>query len=159
MGRAKSVLPKIKIYRPRRLKLDLPAGPKPEIAKEEGGELLTGVIQGKKASAPEERFGKEAQTAPQVELFEFRRPIYAPGFYKKELDGLLVIRGIAYAVEVDSEFTHRNKGESDRLHDAIVLKSLEQEGYDVYPNVIHLDMETDLVDQAAAKQTFKRYFS
>jgi Holliday junction resolvase-like predicted endonuclease len=92
--------------------------------------------------------------------FEFRYTLGAPRGLPgwKELDFLVQKNGMVYPVEVDTEFTHRNKGEADRLHDAIVLSELEQEGYQVFPQVIHVMGESDLIDQRAADATAKRLF-
>ena len=149
-------LPKVKVSRRRRAKVDLPAADKPTIADGIAPELLSGRVQGKKASAAEERFANEINKTAGIEAFEFRRHIFAPGFYRKELDGLIVTRGIAYAIEIDSAFTHRGKAESDRLHDAIVLKALEQEGYEVYPQVIRIDGESELSDEKITKTTVRK---
>ena len=65
---------------------------------------------------------------------------------------------MVYPVEVDTEFTHRNKGEADRLHDAKALVELEQAGMSVYPQVLHIDGESELVDQRAADATARRLF-
>jgi hypothetical protein len=62
-----------------------------------------------------------------------------------------------YAFEVDTAFTHREKGASDALHDALALKELAKLGMELYPVIIHLDGESDLVDQQKADQTAKRY--
>jgi hypothetical protein len=75
-----------------------------------------------------------------------------PGF--KELDLLLETTNMFYAIEIDSAFTHRNKGTSDILHDALVLNALKN--LNVYPQVIHLDQDADLATQTMADRTFKK---
>jgi hypothetical protein len=123
---------------------------------EKENEVLTGTVKGFKASAGEERAANALNQNPKVNNFFFRMTIGAerhmPGF--KELDYLIeAATGMYYAVEVDSLFTHRNKGTSDILHDAIVLENLKH--LDVYPRVIHWDIDRDLPDRKTAEQTVK----
>lgn len=119
-------------------------------------ELLTGQVKGFKASAGEERAANALKSNPKVTEYFFRMAIGAerhmPGF--KELDYLIQSSGgMYYAVEVDSEFTHRKKGTSDILHDAIVLENLKH--LNVYPSVIHWDIDRDLPDKRTAEQTVR----
>ena len=118
-------------------------------------ELLTGQVKGFKASAGEERAANALNANPKVSEFFFRMAIGAerhmPGF--KELDYLIQASGLYYAVEVDSAFTHRDKGTSDILHDAIVLENLKH--LNIYPTVIHWDIDRDLPDKKTAEQTVR----
>ena len=150
-------LPPVKIRRIRSPKVDnTPRRPAWDNGDE--AELLEGQVNGMKASAPEERMAK-ALSGKKIP-FEFRYTLGAPrglpGF--KELDFLIQANGQYYAVECDTEFTHRNKGASDVLHDAIVLKDLRGEGFQVFPEVLHIMGETDLADQLSANNTVKRLF-
>jgi hypothetical protein len=117
-------------------------------------------VQGVKASQPEERLARALDKVGTIEGYEFRRTIGAPRGLPgwKELDFLIAARGQMFAVEVDTAFTHRDKGRKDVLHDAIVLSELERDGFEVYPQVIHLDGESELVDQKWAEATAKRLF-
>jgi len=159
----KNALPKIKVGHIRRKpKVILPAPHKPRADTGDEAELLGGMVQNKKASAPEERFAKALDKLPSVDGYEFRYTIGAPRGMPgwKELDYLVSARGMVYAFEVDTEFTHRQKGKADVLHDAIVLKDLEKDGMDVaFQQVFHLMGETDLVDQKWADSTAKRIFA
>jgi hypothetical protein len=75
-----------------------------------------------------------------------------PGW--KELDYLVeTIYGMYYAVEVDSAFSHRLKGTSDVLHDAIILENLKH--LNIYPHVVHWDIDRDLPNAQTARQTVK----
>lgn len=118
-------------------------------------ETLSGSVNGFKASAPEERAVRGAVKHPKVIGVTFRMTIGAgrnlPGF--KELDILLETPGMFYAIEVDSAFTHRDKGTSDVLHDAIVLENLKH--LNIYPRVIHWDQDADLSTQKQADQTVR----
>lgn len=119
-------------------------------------ELFVGEVKGFKASKGEERAANAFTKNEKVADFFFRMTIGAernmPGF--KELDFLVqATNGMYYAVEVDSEFTHRDKGTSDILHDALVLESLKP--LDIYPQVIHWDIDRDLPDRRTAEQTVK----
>jgi hypothetical protein len=151
-------LPKVKIRKTRPPKAILPAPHKPRADTGDEAELLTGTVQGMKASAPEERLFNALRKIGISA--EFRHTMGAPrglpGWF--EVDALVPVHGIVYAVEVDTEFTHRQKQRADVLHDARVLKSLEGQGMQVYPSVIHLDGESDLVDQKWALATVKRHF-
>jgi hypothetical protein len=117
-------------------------------------EIFGGEVQGKKASQIEERFAKalDKKGIP----YQFRVAVGAsrnmPGW--KELDFLVEKSGTYFAVEIDSAFTHRDKGSSDVLHDAIVLKELA--GLPMYPEVLHFDMERDLVTQEETDKTVER---
>lgn len=151
-------LPKVKIRKPRRpRKADLPAPQRPQTAREEQ-EVFSGQVNGVEASMPEERLANELRK--QGIPFEFRRTIGAPRGLPgwKELDFLVSKFGLLYAIEVDTAFTHRDKGRSDVLHDAIVLQDLEKQGANVHPRVIHLDGESDLADKKWTEKTVKRLF-
>jgi hypothetical protein len=120
-------------------------------------ELFTGMVKGFKASQGEERVANALTQNPRVANFHFRMTIGAernmPGF--KELDYLIeTTSGMYYAVEVDSAFTHRDKGTSDVLHDAIVLENLKS--LNIYPQVIHWDIDRDLPNIETARQTVKQ---
>lgn len=153
-------LPPLKIPKSRRaLRPSLPAPRRPRLTDREEPEVLGGSVQNMKASQPEERFAK-ALSRVGVDGYEFRRSVGAPrglpGWL--ELDFLVAARGQMYAIEVDTAFTHRDKGRKDVLHDALLLSHLEKEGLQVYPKVIHLDGESDLVDEKWAYATAKRLF-
>jgi hypothetical protein len=155
-------LPPVKIRLPRKPKPILPSPHKPRADTGDQPEMLEGMVQDKKASAPEERLAKALNKLPSVDGFNFRQTFGAPrglpGWF--ECDFIVSARGMVYAIEVDSEFTHRQKsGRSDVLHDAKVLRALERQGHQVYPSVIHWNMETELVDQKWADTTAKRAFS
>jgi hypothetical protein len=154
-------LPPVKVPKPRKPKPILPSPHKPRADTGNEPELLGGEVQGKKASAPEERLAKALEKLPSVEGYQFRYTLGAPrglpGWF--EVDFVVSVHSMVYAIEVDSAFTHRQKsGRSDVLHDAKVLKQLAGQGHQVYPSVIHLDMESDLVDQTWADRSAKRLF-
>lgn len=154
-------IPKVKVFPARRKpKVILPMPHKPRLDTGEEAEYLGGMVQNKKASAPEERFAKALDKLTTVDSYEFRYTIGAPRGMPgwKELDYLVSSHGQVWAFEVDTEFTHRQKGKADVLHDAIVLRDLEKDGMQVFPTVIHLMGETDLVDQKWADATAKRVF-
>jgi len=120
-------------------------------------ELFTGTVKGFKASKGEERAANALYANSKVADFYFRMTIGAearnlPGW--KELDYLIEsTTGMYYAVEVDSAFSHRFKGTSDILHDAIILENLKH--LNIYPQVIHWDIDHDLPNAAVAKQTVR----
>jgi hypothetical protein len=147
---------RLKFQRPRRPVPILPKGGLRRTGPDTEQETLTGEINGFKASAPEERAVRGAVKHPSVIDYTFRMTIGAernmPGF--KELDLLLETTNMFYAIEIDSAFTHRNKGTSDILHDALVLNALKN--LNVYPQVIHLDQDADLATQTMADRTFKK---
>lgn len=154
-------LPPVKIRLPRKPRPILPAPQRPRADTGNEPEMLAGTVQNKKASAPEERLAQALSKTRNVDGYYFRYTVGAPRGLPgwKEIDFVISSRGMTYAVEVDSAFTHRNKsGRSDVLHDAIVLRELEKQGMQVYPSVIHLNMESELVDQTWADQTARRLF-
>lgn len=120
-------------------------------------ELFTGKVKGFKASKGEERAANALYGNRNVVNFFFRMTIGAegrnlPGW--KELDYLVeTIYGMYYAVEVDSAFSHRLKGTSDVLHDAIILENLKH--LNIYPHVVHWDIDRDLPNARTAAQTVK----
>lgn len=156
------MLPAVKVRVPRNRsgKLKLPAPQRPRLESGGEAELLEGQVNGMKASAGEERFAKALRKITAVDGFEFRYTIGAPRGLPgwKELDFVVVKGGTLYAIEIDTAFTHRDKGASDTLHDAIVLKELKKLGMNLHPVVIHLDGESDLTDQKGADTTAKRLF-
>jgi hypothetical protein len=124
-------------------------------------EVLSGMVQGKKASAYEERAAIAAAKKKAVDGIYFRVALGSernmPGW--KELDLLVSSRGIYYPFEIDSAFTHRAKQNADVLHDAIVLNALKAEGYVVFPKVIHLSGEQDLATQEAADAKMSEFYA
>ena len=125
----------------------------------EDPEQLTAVVQGKQASAPEERLARALDEAGiSYEFrFNFGAPKPLPGW--KELDFLISHAGLLYATEVDTLFTHRLKGYSDPLHDALILadKNISAMG-ELYPHVFHASGDTELSTQANAKQYVKQNY-
>lgn len=155
------MIPKVKIRKirpPSHIRTPQPRRPKLDNGDEP--ELLMGEVQGRKASMPEERFANALNESKAVSGFEFRYTVGAPRGLPgwKEVDFIVSSRGVTYAFEVDTAFTHRDKGRADVLHDAIVLKSLKRQNMNIFPKVIHLDGESDLIDKQSAKQTVRRYF-
>ena len=116
-------------------------------------EQLSGSVQSMPASAIEERAARSIAKANKP--FQFRLALgegrNLPGW--KELDFLVDNGGIYYAVEIDTEFTHRLKQNADVLHDAIVLSELK--GMTVYPQVIHVDGDKDLATQEDSDRYFR----
>jgi hypothetical protein len=117
-------------------------------------ELFTGMVKGFNASKGEERAANALSKNQRVKEFWFRVSVGVernmPGW--KELDFLIESTGgMHYAVEVDSVFTHRDKGTSDILHDAIILEALKY--LNVFPRVTHWDIDRDLPNAETAKQT------
>lgn len=116
-------------------------------------EELGGSVQGLPASAIEERAARSIQKNRKP--FQFRLALgegrNLPGW--KELDFLVDNGGIYYAIEIDTEFTHRLKQNADVLHDAIVLSELK--GMTVYPQVIHVDGNKDLATQEDSDRYFR----
>ena len=153
------MLPKVKVPRVHKpVRTPVSTGPRPTFDNGNEAEVLSGVVKNMQASAIEERFARALDKSRIP--YEFRYTLFAPrnlpGF--KELDFLLEKNGQMYAVEIDSLFTHRRKHEADRLHDALVLNELDQQGYDVYPQVYHVLGDTELADQTQANSTVKRMF-
>lgn len=146
-------------FRKERKRFDLPNPPRPSITTDEA-EALFGHINGQEASAPEERLANALRRKGLP--FEFRLVVGAaarglPGW--KELDFLVYSRGVLFALEVDSVFTHRNKEQKDKLHDAMILNDPELNRMGtLWPSVLHADQDADLATnemaQAYAQRTF-----
>jgi hypothetical protein len=158
--RSAKQIPRVKIRRLRTAKPTVPAPYKPRLDDGSEPEFLAGEVQGKKASAPEERLFNAMMKNEHIEQATFRYTIGAPRGLPgwKELDALVAARGMVYAIEVDTAFTHRDKKSSDVLHDAIVLADLRKQGMNVYPTVQHVDGERDLSTQPLADAYVKRFF-
>jgi hypothetical protein len=156
----RSPYPIVKVQRRVRFpRPELPAPHKPQLNHGGDEEILTGAVDGMKASAAEERFATALNRAGHS--FEFRYTLGAPrrglpGW--KELDFLVTANGQVYPVEMDSPFSHRAKKRADVLHDAIVLKDLEKLGVQVYPSVIHVNGELDCADEKTSKNKVKQLF-
>lgn len=113
----------------------------------EEAEPLTGSVQDKEASAPEEQLARALDRAGLQYVFRyvFGAPKYAPGW--KELD-FIVVDELVYLIEVDTPFTHRGKAQKDMLHDALALNdpTIKRMGQ-IYPQVLHVNGNDDLVDK------------
>lgn len=120
------------------------------------GEYLSGSVQGKPASAPEERLAKQLDKAGKQYVFRYTlgAPRGLPGW--KELDFLVSNSGLLYAIEVDTAFTHRKKHLADVLHDALILadQSISEMG-ELYPHVFHADGDSELASLENAAQYVK----
>lgn len=139
------------------IKIALP--PKPQFQPSVEQEQLIGEVRGMKASAPEERLAKALDKSGFQYLFRYSvgAPRNMPGW--KELDFLVSAKGMLFPIEVDTAFTHREKANTDVLHDAIVLNDTELNTMgQLYPKVTHADGESDLVNQKAAEQFVKESF-
>lgn len=126
---------------------------------EDSGEMLTGMVNDMTASAPEERMANALREAGIP--FQFRMVIGAPKGMPgwKELDFLIESKGLLYATEVDTAFTHRNKEQKDKLHDALVLNDRTLQSYgELYPQVFHVDGDYDLASRNTAKAYVRRTF-
>ena len=122
-------------------------------------ESLTGSVGDKTASAPEERLAR-AFDRKGIQ-YEFRHVVGAPKGLPgwKEVDFVVLTKGMVYLVEVDTAFTHRDKGQSDILHDAILLNDPEMQAYgQLWPRVLHVDGDTDLADEKAGIRYVERTF-
>lgn len=118
-------------YRPER-RGRIESGAKPDIAKDE--EVLTGFIQGKPASVPEERFYYGVVKTKKARSVRVQVNIGAPNTPGwKTLDSLVeLMNGRARAFEVDgSAFVHAGdaKKAEDRLSDLKRLDGLKKMGY------------------------------
>lgn len=112
-----------------------------------------------KASAPEERLARALDKAGISYQFRYTvgAPRGLPGW--KEVDFIVPHKGLLYTVEVDTAFTHRDKKYSDRLHDEIILMDEELRTMgQLYPEVFHVDGDTDLANFANATAYVKRQF-
>lgn len=148
---------KFKVTKPR-LDINLPS--RPQLSIDDGEDALIGEINGFKASAGEERLANALKRSGIGFYFRYTvgAPRGLPGW--KEVDFIVHHRGLVYAVEVDSAFTHRTKQNADVLHDAIILNDRELNMIgQVYPRVFHVDGEQDLADKNSAKSYVKRTFN
>jgi len=135
---------------------DLPGFP--DIASPED-QPLTGAVQDKQASAGEENLARALDEAGIQYTFRYivGAPKGLPGW--KELDFLISNKGLMYAVEVDTAFTHREKAFADVLHDAIVLNDRDLQSYgELYPQVFHIDGELDLTTKETSRAYVRRTF-
>jgi hypothetical protein len=152
-----ATIQRLKFHKQRKPPPVLPKGGLRRSGDAREAELFTGTVKGFKASKGEERAANALYANTKVANFFFRMTIGAegrnlPGW--KELDYLIEsTTGMYYAVEVDSQFSHRLKGTSDILHDAIILENLNH--LNIYPQVVHWDIDRDLPNAAVAKQTVK----
>jgi hypothetical protein len=118
------------------------------------------MVQGMQASAPEERMARALSDANIQYQFRYTvgAPRGLPGW--KELDFLILTHGIVYALEVDTAFTHRDKGQKDVLHDAIIQNDPDINSVGtLWPTVLHADGDTDLADNTNARSYVKKTFN
>lgn len=151
-------VPKLGKMKVRRQRADINLPSFPSIAAEPE-EALTGYIGEFPASAPEERYATALKMAGIP--FQYRLTVGAPRGLPgwKELDFVVSWNGLLYADEVDTAFTHREKQNTDVLHDAIVMndKDLQAMGK-FWPFVQHIDGDSDLSSLASARQYVRRRF-
>ena len=156
---AKGFQPKPFRFRTQRPKasINLPSIP---VISAESDEELIGEVQGFPASAPEERLAKAFDKAEIQYIFRYTvgGPRGLPGW--KEIDFLVLTKGVVYPIEVDTAFTHRGKQASDVLHDAIIQndKDLQALGQ-IWPEVLHVDGDTTLANDENAKTYVKMAFN
>jgi len=137
----------------------IPLEPFPALDRAVDDEALTGSVQGKQASAPEERLAKALDKANIQYYFRYAvgAPRNMPGW--KELDFLISHAGMVYALEVDTAFTHRKKAYSDVLHDAIIQNDRTINGYGtLWPQVFHASGDSELANDANAKSYVQQKF-
>lgn len=141
----------------RRSTINLPTLPR--LSDNDSPEQLMGSVNGMQASAPEERLARALDKAGIQYLFRYTvgAPRGLPGW--KELDFLIPNNGILYAVEVDTAFTHRNKANSDVLHDAIIQNDPQiQMMGTLWPTTLHADGDSELSSSDNAQGYVKRTF-
>lgn len=121
-------------------------------------ERMSGEVQGKEASEPEEQLSRALERAGMSYVFRyvFGAPKYAPGW--KEID-FIVMSDLVYLIEVDTPFTHRGKAQKDILHDALALndRNIKRLG-SIYPQVIHVMGNEDLIDRETSDQWVRSRF-
>jgi hypothetical protein len=131
----------------------------PAVQKEVDNEQLTGVVNGMQASAGEERLANALSKANIPFLFRYAvgAPRNMPGW--KELDFVVMSGGMIHPIEVDTAFTHREKHQTDILHDAIIENDsqLHYMGQ-VFPQVRHVDGDSDLANSKNATEFVKKTF-
>lgn len=150
-------LPKVRVPRFYRRKEKMSAPTRPRFARE-AEEVLSGQVQGMKASMIEERFARalDGKGASYQFRYTLGAPRGLPGWF--EVDFLVLQNGMVYPIEIDTSFTHREKGRKDVLHDSRVLTELEQEGFAFFPKVTHIDGEISLMDSKSAEALVKEMF-
>lgn len=146
-------------FRTQRNPVTIPLPSWPALGSGQEPEALMGVVEGMEASAPEERLAKALDEAQIRYIFRYTvgAPRGLPGW--KEVDFIVLTKGITYALEVDTAFTHRSKANSDVLHDAIVQNDeyLQASG-ELWPYVIHADGDSDLSTKDGAKAYVRKQF-
>lgn len=117
---------------------------------------LSGEVQGKPASEPEEwlALALEEEGKQYIFRYVFGAPKYTPGW--KELD-FIILSDLVYLIEVDTPFTHRGKSQKDVLHDALALNSpsIKRMG-SIYPQVLHVNGNEDLINKESALNWLRR---
>lgn len=116
-------------------------------------EVLTGMVQNKKATAPEERMAKALEGHVDAFVFSYTvgAPKGAPGF--NQLDFVVSKQGMIKEIEVDNLWTHRDKQIKDKVHDAFAISELRKIfGDAVWPNVYRAIDSVDLKDQKTANE-------
>lgn len=118
-------------------------------------EALDGFVQGKSATADEERFARALERNNRAQSYEFRLAVGAPKGMPgwRELDFLVYTYSGWRAFEIDdTSFVH--KGESarttDRLRDISRIQALSVQGINLLAGIEHVDANVFLNNQADA---------
>lgn len=123
------MLPKpYKYKKPRKRKIDQGLN---RIQRPSSAEELTGVILGKKASAPEERFARALYKKNLS--FDFQVVVQTAYQIPGQLNTVdfVVFSGLPYPIEIDGDWVHKtsSKKEQDALRDAIINEKMVPRGW------------------------------
>lgn len=103
--------------------------------KQQADEVLSGYIQGAKASDIEERFARALSKEKSVDGYSFRYPVISPRNMpgQLEIDFVVQCGGYVYPFQVDGEIAHKGYGkkQDDARKDILVNQYMKK--YSAFP--------------------------
>jgi hypothetical protein len=117
-------------------------------------EELTGIVQGQKASAIEERFAKALTNAGLGFVFQFEveAPTTIPG--QENVIDFIVDR--QWPTEIDGLISHKTAADKaqDQVRDAILNDVLSEDGYQPIQRIPGYELETQQQAETAVRERF-----
>lgn len=122
-----------------------------------GGEILTGFINGRKASELEERFANSLRSVGLGFYFQWiMNTEYTLPDQAKNVDFIVYVGNRVYPVEIYGSYFHSSAG--DRLHDANRERELNREFDKFGWERLTIIWDYELFDQTQADNTVRRLF-
>lgn len=99
-------------------------------------EVLSGYVQGAKASDIEERFARALSVDKRVDAYQFRFPVVSPRnmLGQLEIDFVVQSAGYIYSFQVDGQYAHKGIGkQQDDLRKDVISNAYMKKKYNSFP--------------------------